>query len=98
MKTAIRITLLSFWICTLTVPSFVTILNSNDDPILVINLNEEEQQEQLKKDIEEKQITYYASSIMPNAQLKKTADADHYLISTSNMMTEIVLPPPELAI
>ena len=99
MKTAVRITLLSLWICALTVPSLVTVINSSDDPVLVINLNEEEQQELGKKDIsEEKIISHgYYSGLVAWYQ-KKNLFTGYHFFGISNHYQDISLPPPEYSI
>ncbi len=99
MKSAIHIALLSLWICALAVPSVVTLLNSDENPVFVMNLNEEEQQEQGKKNVEEKQIANNCSiSLAVIAQLENSGATDFYLISASGRMTEIIIPPPEAVI
>ena len=95
MKSAIHITLLLLWICALTVPSFLTVLNRDDNPELVINLNEEEPQEEAKNDVEEKQLIEHPSHLLLLPHLKKVTASDYCIISSSNLMNEIVLPPPE---
>lgn len=97
MKTIVHITLLSLWICAQTVPSLVSLFSTSENPVIVMNFNEEEQQEQGKTDTEEKQMI--CSISIPNylaMDIDSEDDYIHYLLRALDHDQEITLPPPEL--
>jgi hypothetical protein len=95
MKSAIQVILLTLWICALAVPSVVTVLNSGEKPVMVMNLNEEEQQESISWDAEKKDLLRQSLFSIYLLQLENAAivPASHKAIS--DPLFEISLPPPE---
>ena len=95
MKYIARITLLLLWLFAVTAPSIITLCDV-DNPIVVTNLNEEEQQESGKKSMGEEKfvkenlldfslIAIYENSIKPN----------HHIIGYFDLSLEVLSPPPE---
>ena len=95
MKNLVHLTLLAFWLFAIVAPSAVTLMDV-DNPIVITNLNEEEQQETGKKTPSEEKI---ANSNILNysliARYKKTIMGHYYLITHIDHTSEILLPPPE---
>ncbi len=95
MKIFARFLLLSFWLFAITAPSVITLLDV-DNPIIVTNLNEEEQQETGKKSpLEEKFVNdnYFNFSLIA---LSEHATMGHYyMMGYIDFTLDILLPPPE---
>ncbi|MRI01352.1 hypothetical protein GH721_12490 [Kriegella sp. EG-1] len=95
MKVFSRYLLLFLWLFAITAPSIVTLLDT-DNPIIISNLNEEEQQEVIKKSsLEEKILNngYFGLSLIT---LSDQSDiADYYTLRFIDFTLEILLPPPE---
>ncbi|TLP73138.1 hypothetical protein [Maribacter sp. ACAM166] len=95
MRNTARITLLLLWLFAVAAPSIITLCNV-DNPIVVTNLNEEEQQESGKKSMAEEKfvkenlldfslIAIYENSIRRNV----------HSIDCFNLSLEVLSPPPE---
>ncbi|MEO9890881.1 hypothetical protein [Aurantibacter sp.] len=95
MKVFSRFLLLFLWLFAITAPSIITLLDT-DNPIIITNLNEEEQQEVIKKSsLEEKMLNdgYFNFSLITlSDQSDKT---DYYTLRFVDFTLEILLPPPE---
>ncbi|MBU2948460.1 hypothetical protein [Zobellia uliginosa] len=95
MKVFARFLLLSFWLFAIAAPSVITLMDV-DNPVILTNLNEEEQQEAGKKSpIEEKFVnyTYLDFSLIPLSE--QSAIGHYYLMGHIDFTLEILLPPPE---
>ncbi|WP_276168883.1 hypothetical protein [Zobellia alginiliquefaciens] len=95
MKVFARFLLLSLWLFAIAAPSVITLLDV-DNPVIVTNLNEEEQQEAGKKSpLEEKFVSnnYFDFSLI--ALLERSAMGHYYAMGSIDFTLEILLPPPE---
>ena len=96
MKNFAQLTLLILWLFAIIAPSAVTLMDV-DNPIVVTNINEEEQQESGKKtQAEEKITTNNSLNFSLIAQCKKSVMGHYFLIAHIDYTSEILLPPPEL--
>ncbi|SDL64402.1 hypothetical protein [Kriegella aquimaris] len=95
IRSTIIITLLSIWLFAIFAPPIISLLNSDGSTIITVNLNEEEQPEQGKKNIAEKKIVYDNTNYSFLAQLKNSTSSDFYLLANFDHTLEIILPPPE---
>lgn len=90
-----RITILLLWLFAVTAPSIITLCDI-DNPIVVTNLNEEEQQESGKKSMGEEKFVkenFLDFTLIP---LTKKLSVNNFLILRSfNLSFEILSPPPE---
>lgn len=88
--------LLGLWLFAIAAPSVITLIDV-DKPVVVSNLNEEEQQEQGKKSLDEKKVV---DNGLSNFSLllfwQDAVSCNAYLLGTSDFRCEIVLPPPEV--
>ncbi|CAM3443815.1 hypothetical protein ZORO111903_02780 [Zobellia roscoffensis] len=95
MKVFARFLLLSLWLFAIAAPSVITLLDV-DNPVIVTNLNEEEQQENLKKSpVEEKFVStnYYDFSLI--ALSERSILGHYHIMGYIDFTVEILLPPPE---
>ena len=88
--------LLSVWLFAIFAPPVISVFSEDGNPLITINLNEEEPQEQAKKDLDEKVVLErnFANYIL----LAKFWNSSKYfpsLLKNSDNTSEIVLPPPE---
>ena len=94
MKDLARITLLFLWLFAILAPNVVTLMDV-DNPVMVLNLNEEEQQENGKKTQGEEKIfneSFFNLSLI--AKTKKSTSAIHNFLGHKEHVSEILLPPP----
>ncbi|MFC4095623.1 hypothetical protein [Euzebyella saccharophila] len=95
MKSFARFTLLVLWLFAIAAPSVITLCDV-DNPIVVTNINEEEQQELGKKSPSEEKIVNehfmdYALIFCDNE-----SKFDHYrMLGHFELSLEIISPPPE---
>ena len=95
MKYIARITLLLLWLFALTAPSIITLCDI-DNPIVVTNLNEEEQQESGKKSMgEEKFVKENLLAFSLIAIYKNSIKLNHHIIGCFDLSLEVLSPPPE---
>jgi len=95
MKSFARISLLVLWLFAIIAPSVITLIDV-DNPIVVTNLNEEEQEESVKKtQAEEKFVHEKLCDFSLIANTLKSVTGNYYLISHIDYTSEIILPPPE---
>jgi hypothetical protein len=95
MKKIAHLTLLTLWLFAVIAPSAVALMDI-DNPIVITNLNEEEQQETVKKNqAEEKIVTGNKSLLSLILQSNKSIVGHHFLIDHIDYTSEILLPPPE---
>ena len=88
--------LISVWLFAIFAPPIISVLGEDGTSIITLNLNEEEQQEQGKKTLDEKQVVVRTStSLLVLSRLQNTHLYDFYLLGNSDHSSEIVLPPPE---
>lgn len=95
-KSRMLFMLLGLWLFAIAAPSVITLIDV-DKPVVVTNLNEEEQQEQGKKSIDEKKVVdtdSYCFSLLSYWQ--DAVSCNGYLMGTSDFRSEIILPPPEV--
>lgn len=96
MKDFARITLLSLWIFAIAAPSIITLLNA-ENPVVITNLNEEEQQELGKKSQAEEKIVKDSNFNVFFKSIHETSIVDAYnLVGYNNSFLEILSPPPEV--
>jgi len=89
------ITLLSLWLFAIVAPSVITIMDV-ENPVIVTNLNEEEQHESGKKTQDEEKIVnenIYDFSLI--AQSRRSVMGDYHPLGHLQHTIEILLPPPE---
>jgi len=95
MKKFARISLLTLWLFAIAVPSAIVFFDV-DNPIIITNLNEEEQEESGKKtQAEEKFVNEAVLDFSLLAQSQKSVTADYHFITHIDYTLEIFLPPPE---
>ncbi|MCW5514848.1 hypothetical protein [Muriicola sp. Z0-33] len=96
MKKTFHLTLLALWIFTVAVPSLVTVYSKGENVVFVMNLGDEEQQEEGKKDSSEEKIIPSDIHNDPDLFLsKRNTTGDNYILGRSNHAPDITLPPPE---
>ncbi|MGB7396160.1 MAG: hypothetical protein WA913_17390 [Pricia sp.] len=94
-KTRMLFTLSALWLFAIVAPSVITLVD-RDQTIVVSNLNEEEQQEQGKKNVDEKEIVDKGFS--EYALFSNSGSSQNFAFcpfSCIDTTLDIVLPPPE---
>ncbi len=96
MKSIILTFLLSLWLSAIIAPSVITLMDRDGNVMVIGNMNEEEQQEQGKKEIDEKKLALYNYSL-PNFlttsnQISASNNKDEH---NSSLNLDILLPPPK---
>lgn len=92
----ILLTLLFVWIFAILAPSVISLINDEGNTVISINLNEEEQQEQGKKNqSEEKIVKENLTDYSFLAAVKKAKTHNFYFMALTDHTVEILLPPPE---
>ncbi|MEQ8422572.1 MAG: hypothetical protein RIB64_21370 [Arenibacter algicola] len=95
MKVFARILLLSLWLFAIVAPSAITLLDI-DNPVIVTNLNEEEQQETGKKSpLQEKFVNDSFTDFSLIALSQKSLLGVYHPMGHVNFTQKILLPPPE---
>lgn len=95
MKVFARILLLSLWLFAIVAPSAITLLDM-DNPVIVTNLNEEEQQETGKKSpLQEKFVNDSSTDFSLIALSQKSTMGIYCPMGHINFTQKILLPPPE---
>ncbi|WP_339836126.1 hypothetical protein [uncultured Maribacter sp.] len=95
MKHIARITLLLLWLFAIAAPSIITLCDI-DNPIVLSNLNEEEQQESGKKSMgEEKFVKENSLDLSLIAIYKNSFNSSFQIIDCSNLSLEVLSPPPK---
>ena len=95
MKDFMRITLLLLWLFAIVAPSVITLMDV-DNPVVVTNLNEEEQEELGKKTQgEEKFVNENILDFSLIAQSQKSIMGDYHPLGHIDYTLEILLPPPK---
>ncbi|MBM1104961.1 hypothetical protein JQC67_02305 [Aurantibacter crassamenti] len=95
-KSQMHVILLSIWLFAITAPSIITLLTDGNKSPITLNLNEEEQQEQVKKSQAKEKIVnedYYDLSLINFSNDSKLAD--FYFLGTLDYTSEVISPPPE---
>lgn len=93
-KSRILILLIGLWLFAIAAPSVVTLINP-EKPVVVMNLNEEEQNEQGKKSIDEIKVVHGLGGFSLISELDHTANFQFYLAKGLTTSLEVILPPPE---
>lgn len=95
MKYIARITLLLLWLFAVTAPSIITLCDI-DNPIVVTNLNEEEQHESGKKSMgEEKFVRENSLDFSLIAIYQSLFSRNIHVIGYFGLSLEVLSPPPE---
>jgi hypothetical protein len=95
MKVFARLLLLSLWLFAITAPSAFTLLDV-DNPVIVTNLNEEEQQETGKKSpLQEKFVNDGNTDYSLIALSQKSIMGVYHQMGHIDFTKKILLPPPE---
>ncbi|MDF4220400.1 MULTISPECIES: hypothetical protein [Maribacter] len=94
MKLVARITLLLLWLFAVTAPSIITLCDI-ENPIVLTNLNEEEQESGKKsigeeKFVKENSLVFSIVSISENSIISNT-----HKLGYLDLYLEIVSPPPD---
>ena len=98
-RSNIHFAFLLLWLFALIVPPTISLLDSHGNTEFSINLNEEEQQEQGKKNPDEEKIVREAiSDYSLLSSLNKSEMGIYYFLSHTDYTQEILLPPPERSI
>jgi len=88
--------LLFLWLFAIFAPSTISLLSDENKSIVTINLNEEEQQEQGKNNVDEKLIVEHSNSDFSLlSRLQASLFYDFHKFGNSEHASEIILPPPE---
>ena len=95
MKILTRIILLLLWLFAVTAPSIITLCDV-DNPIVISNLNEEEQESGKKsigeeKFVREKTLDFYLVAIFENSMGNK-----FNMVGYQNLTLDVLSPPPDL--
>ena len=94
----ILLTLLFVWIFAILAPPVISLLSDEGNTVISINLNEEEQQEQGKKNQgEEKIVKENTTDFSFLFTVKKGKMGNSYVMAHTDHTVEILLPPPERA-
>ena len=92
----IHFILLFVWLSAIFAPPVVSLLSAGSKSLVTINLNEEKEQEQGKKDIDEKLIVEKkGADFSLLSLLQGSLSHDFYILDNSEHFSEIILPPPE---
>ena len=92
----ILLTLLFVWLFAIFAPSVIMLCNNDGNTVLTTNLNEEEQQEQGKKNVDEKLILEKNTPDYSRlSHLRQLGSYHYYELGHYNLPSEILLPPPE---
>jgi len=95
MKYKAHITLLLLWLFAVTAPSIITLCDV-DNPIVVTNLNEEEQHESGKKSMgEEKFVKENLLDFSLIAIYENSISLNFHSIGCFGLSLEVLSPPPE---
>jgi len=95
MKVIARFTLLLLWLFALTAPSIITLCDV-DNPVVVTNLNEEEQQESGKKSVgEEKFVKENLLDFSLIALFDSSVNGNFHSIDSFDLSLEVLSPPPD---
>ena len=95
MRIFARFLLLSLWLFAIMAPSVITLMDV-DNPIIITNLNEEEQQETVKKSpLEEKFVNDSHFDFSLIALSEQATMGHYYTMGYIDFTLEILLPPPE---
>ena len=95
MKVFARFLLLSLWLLAIAAPSVITLLDV-DNPVMITNLNEEEQQEAGKKSpLEEKFVKDSCFDFSLIALSEQSIMGHYHVMGYIDFTLEILLPPPE---
>lgn len=98
IKSSILTSLISIWLFAVFAPSIISLVNNDDGIFISLNLSEEEQQEQCKKDDNEEKILLDKWLAHIQFFQKERIHFSHILqINFSSHSIEIPLPPPERA-
>lgn len=88
--------LLSIWLFAIVAPVVIS-LYSDDQPVAILNLNEEEHPEQETKNLGEKQVPNDGNLIcFLRIELKRTETLPVRVLGHTDYPREVHLPPPEL--
>jgi len=99
IKSSILASLIFIWLFAVFVPSVISLVNNEDNIFISVNLNEEEQQEQGKKDnSEEKTVLEYWIAQIHISPRERTFLSDQLEVIIYSHAIEIPLPPPEFLI
>lgn len=94
-KSRMLFILLGLWLFAIAAPSVITLIDV-DKPVVVSNLNEEEQQEQGKKSGDEKKVVHDdLSDFSLRSKLGNRGNFKFYRVKSLDTSLEIILPPPE---
>tara|TARA_R110002051_G_scaffold71624_5_gene129424 strand:+ start:64157 stop:64450 length:294 start_codon:yes stop_codon:yes gene_type:complete len=94
MKHIARITLLFLWLFAITAPSIITLCDI-ENPIVVSNLNEEEQESGKKSMGEEKFVKENFIDFSMLAYSNNSNNRNYYIIGCFDFALEVISPPPE---
>lgn len=94
MKHIARITLLFLWLFAITAPSIITLCDI-ENPIVVSNLNEEEQESGKKSMGEEKFVKENFIDFSMLAYSSNSNNSNYYIIGCFDFALEVISPPPE---
>ncbi|MGB5361518.1 hypothetical protein [Eudoraea sp.] len=99
IKSSILASLISIWLFAVFAPSVITLIHNDDSIFISVNLNEEEQQEQGKKDgSEEKTLLEYSIAQIHISPQERLLLSDQLEIIISSHAIEIPIPPPEFLV
>jgi len=93
-KSRMLFLLIGLWLFAIAAPSVVTLINP-DKPVVVSNLNEEEQNEQGKKSVDEIKVVHGLCCFSLISALDNTTNFQFYLAKSLTTSLEVILPPPE---
>ena len=96
-RSIIHISLTSLLIFSILAPSFIELV-SDIDIVEIADTNDKENQQKLKKDKEEKIIQYSELEENLDFSNKNNNKNFYYLRKHTNMLFEVISPPPEATI
>jgi len=96
LKSLKHFILLFVWMFAILAPPVVSMLEDDNKTFVTLNLNEEEQQEQGKTDIDENLIVEKKGSDFSLLSiLESSLSCAFYVLESSEHISKIFLPPPE---
>ncbi|MCH9661673.1 MAG: hypothetical protein K0U54_12280 [Bacteroidetes bacterium] len=97
MKPSLLHSFFSFMVVfSLLVPSVLPFINYSEETLMLIDFSEDEQKKEQKKDLEEKEVFFESAGLDNNLDgIDSGKSLFGYKETQVEVITEIILPPPE---
>lgn len=98
MKPSLLHSFFSFMVVfSLLAPSVLPFVNSSEETLMLIDFSEDEQKKEQKKDLEEKEVYFESTNVGDNFDSNESGKMLFgYKETQVEVLTEILLPPPEI--